>query len=134
MRAADKRLKAAHFNRAFESGRRFSDRDLRLVISFGDGRWGVAVSKKLKRRNPAGSTEKPPNSVGPACHARRNRVKRRARAAVESIVAELRPGNDYVFMVLAEGERLSLDSLRSAMLSLLRKAHITMDNEEGSIA
>lgn len=131
MTAANKRLSAAQFNRAFEHGTRFSDRGLRLVVAKGDGRWGVAVSKKLKRRKPAGADEKPPSGMAPACHARRNRVKRRARAAVESVVAELRPGIDYVFMVLAEGESLSLDSLESAMLTLLRKAHMACDSEEG---
>ncbi|MBN9502217.1 MAG: ribonuclease P protein component [Armatimonadetes bacterium] len=78
-----KGLSKPRFEAVFQGGKRVSTRHFRLSATFGEGRVGIATSKKI------------------GCHARRNWVKRRIRAILLRLDDVLRTDLDYIFVASA---------------------------------
>ncbi|MBC8065111.1 MAG: ribonuclease P protein component [Chlorobia bacterium] len=82
-------LSKTKFEAVFKGGKRVSTSNFRLTADKGEGRVGVATSKKI------------------GCHARRNWVKRRIRESIYSFESSLRTDLDYI--VIATPNVLTMD-------------------------
>ena len=93
----------------FAEGKRASTSLYRLSAGPGDGRVGIATSKKI------------------GCHARRNREKRRGREAIRALRGELKPHLNYVLVILPAAESVGEASRVEDLRVLLTKVNRRWD-------
>ena len=88
-----KGLSKNQFDAVFKNGKRVSTPNFRLSAERGEGRIGIATSKKI------------------GCHARRNWVKRRIRESIKSLESNLRPDLDYIVIATPNVSELAFPQI-----------------------
>jgi ribonuclease P protein component len=87
----------------FQKGRRVSSPNFRLSSDQGQGRIGIATSKKI------------------GCHARRNWVKRRIRESIFNLESNLRPDLDYIVIATPNVVALEFEAVREELRDALTR-------------